>query len=91
MGILAGVFSVMSPMLVVNIVGWLGSAAVILAYALVSTNRVNGNSLFYQLLNLVGSLFLIINTLYLGALPSAFVNSMWVAIAGYAIWRSVRR
>lgn len=65
----------MDTALVVNIIGWLGSAAVIIAYALVSTNRVNGDSLIYQLLNLIGSIFLIVNTAYLGALPSAFVNT----------------
>jgi len=71
----------------VNVIGWLGSAAVVAAYALVSTNRVNGDSLLYQLLNLIGSIFLIVNTVYLGALPSAFVNTMWVGIAMFALWR----
>ena len=77
--------------LIVNIIGWLGSAAVVLAYALVSTNRVNGDSLLYQLLNLFGSIFLIVNTVYLGALPSAFVNMMWVGIAVFALWRIGRK
>lgn len=81
----------MDTALVVNIIGWLGSAAVIIAYALVSTNRVNGDSLIYQLLNLIGSIFLIVNTAYLGALPSAFVNIMWVGIALYALWRIGRK
>ncbi len=73
--------------LLVNIIGWLGSAAVVLAYALVSTNRVNGDSLLYQILNLVGSIFLIVNAVYLGALPSAFVSTVWVGIALFALVR----
>ena len=81
----------MDTTLIVNIIGWLGSAAVVLAYALVSTNRVNGDSLLYQLLNLIGSIFLIVNTVYLGALPSAFVNTMWVGIAMYALWHIARK
>lgn len=81
----------MDTTLIVNIIGWLGSAAVVIAYALVSTNRVNGDSLLYQLLNLVGSIFLIVNTAYLGALPSAFVNAMWVCIALYALWQIGRK
>jgi len=43
------------------------------------------------LLNLIGSVFLIVNTVYLGALPSAFVNTMWVGIALYALWRIGRK
>jgi len=81
----------MDTPLIINIIGWLGSAAVVVAYALVSTNRVNGNSLLYQLLNLIGSIFLIVNTVYLGALPSAFVNTMWVGIALFALWRIGRK
>lgn len=81
----------MDTTLIINIIGWLGSAAVIAAYALVSTNRVDGDSLLYQFLNLIGSIFLIVNTAYLGALPSAFVNIMWVGIAAYALWRIGRK
>ena len=76
----------MNPTLLINLIGWLGSAAVVIAYALISTNRINSDSLSYQLLNLVGSVFLIVNTIYLGALPSAFVNTMWVGIAVFALW-----
>lgn len=75
--------------LVINIIGWVGSAAVVLAYALISTKRVQGDSLIYQLLNLFGSLFLIVNTVYLSAFPSAFVNLVWVGIALFALARIV--
>ena len=81
----------MDILLVVNIIGWLGSAAVVSAYALISTRRVRGDSLLYQLLNLIGSIFLVINTFYLGALPSAFVNTIWIGIALFALWRIARK
>ncbi len=71
----------------INLIGWAGSAAVILAYVLVSTNRLKGDSVAYQILNLFGGVFLITNTIYFGAYPSTFVNFVWVCIAIFAIAR----
>jgi hypothetical protein len=69
---------------VIDILGWLGAAAVLLAYLLVSAKRVTADRTSYQLLNLVGSLFLIVNTMHYRAYPSAFVNVVWLGIAAYA-------
>jgi hypothetical protein len=77
----------MDTLFVVNLIGWLGSAAVIVAYVLVSTNRLRGDAVVYQLLNLVGGIFLALNTAYLGAYPSAIVNLMWIGIALFALAR----
>ena len=40
--------------IIVNVVGWLGMALLISAYALVTTGRILGPSLTFQLMNLVG-------------------------------------
>ncbi len=75
----------------VNVIGWAGSAAVILAYILVSVNRLKGDPVAYQTLNLFGGVFLIVNTIYWGAYPSTFVNLVWAGIAVFAIARVIRR
>ncbi len=80
----------MDFILFINLIGWVGSAAVLLAYVLVSVNRVKGDSIPYQLMNLVGSVFLLSNTLYWGAYPSSFVNFVWMGIAIVAIARAVK-
>lgn len=80
----------MDVLLVVNLIGWLGSAAVIIAYVFVSTNRLRGDAVAYQLLNLIGGIFLAINTFYLGAYPSTMVNLMWIGIAIFALTRQGR-
>jgi hypothetical protein len=74
--------------LLIGILGWIGSAAVVIAYALISTNRVQGSSVAYHTLNLVGSICLIVNTGYYGAYPSTFVNGVWTLIALFALVRS---
>lgn len=73
----------------VDIVGWIGAIALLVAYALVSARRVEGDSTSYQSLNLVGSVFLIVNTVYYRAYPSAFLNLVWGAIAVYAIGKTL--
>jgi hypothetical protein len=66
-------------------VGWLGAAALLLAYAMVSSRRVEGQSVSFQLLNVGGSLLLAANTVYYGSYPSTFVNFIWAAIAIFSI------
>lgn len=69
----------------VDILGWLGAAMLLVAYALVSARKVQGDSAPYQLLNAVGSIFLMLNTAYYGAYPSTFVNLVWLVIAAYTL------
>ena len=76
--------------LAVTIIGWTGAVAILVAYFLVSTNRLRGESVAYQLLNLAGGGCLIVNTVYRGAYPSSFVNVVWVGIALYAVSRGRR-
>jgi hypothetical protein len=73
--------------LVIDVLGWLGAAALLAAYGLVSTNRLNGDSVRYQELNLVGAVLLIVNSLYYGAYPSVGVNVVWIGIGLFALWR----
>ncbi len=79
----------MNNKILIDIVGWGGAAALLVAYALVSTRRVEGDSTAYQQLNLVGNVLLIVNTIYYGAYPSAFLNVVWGGIAIYAIRKAI--
>jgi hypothetical protein len=64
-------------------IGWIGGVEVLIAYWLVSTNKIKVNKVYvyYQLLNLTGAIFLIANTIYNKAYPSTLVNIVWVIIA----------
>lgn len=78
----------MGDTLLVDVLGWTGAATLLGAYALVSTRRLGGASAPYQLLNAAGSVLLGINSVYYGAIPSAFVNAIWLGIAVYALSRA---
>jgi len=74
----------------IDVIGWIGSVEVILAYGLNSYQKIRSDSLLFQILNLTGAAFLIANTVYYGAFPSAFINVIWVLIAIPAIYKIIR-
>jgi hypothetical protein len=71
----------------IDLIGWIGSVEVIAAYGLNSYQKIKSDSIYFQVLNLTGGVFLIINTIYYHAYPSAFINVVWVIIATIAIAR----
>lgn len=75
----------------IDLIGWTGSALVIAAYALITYNKISASSIVYASFNLFGSLFLIINTVYYHAMPSAFVNVIWLGIAAWALVRILNK
>jgi hypothetical protein len=71
--------------LTIDILGWIGSLLLVTAYWLNSKNLINAQTRAYQLLNIVGSLTLMINTFYYGAYPSSSVNIIWLLMGLYHI------
>jgi phosphoglycerol transferase MdoB-like AlkP superfamily enzyme len=66
-------------------VGWLGAAALLVAYAMVSSGKMEADSASYQILNIVGSILLVANTIFYRAYPSSFVNLIWAGIAVFSM------
>ena len=79
------------PSTVIDILGWIGAALLLLAYALVSNRKLTGDSMRFQLLNLSGGLMLAINSGYHGALPSVAVNAVWIVIGLATLLRARRQ
>lgn len=71
----------------IDILGWIGTVAFLVAYALVSLKKVDGDSGLYQGINIAAGFLLIINTLYWGAYPSAGLNIAWVGIGLFTLGR----
>ena len=67
--------------LLIDIIGWIGSVAVIAAYGLNSYQKIKSDSYLFLILNLVGGIFLIIYTYYLKTYASTFINVVWVIVA----------
>lgn len=75
----------------VDILGWMGAVLILTAYALISFRKIEGGSFRYQLLNIFGSIFLVVNTFYYGAIPSTLVNIIWAIIAFGALLALLKR
>jgi hypothetical protein len=73
--------------MIIDIIGWIGSVMVVLAYTLNMFKRMESDSVAYYALNITGSACLIVNTIYHHAIPSAVVNVIWIFIALVALIR----
>jgi hypothetical protein len=71
--------------------GWMGALALLVAYSLISWGRVSGSSGSYQSLNIVGSLLLLMNAGWHHAWPSSVVNLVWIGVALIALIRGSKR
>ncbi|MCH5683214.1 hypothetical protein LWM68_02320 [Niabella sp. W65] len=64
-----------------SFVGWLGTGFYLLAYVLVSFNKVKADRPTYHVLNILGALGLIIHAVYMGDGPNLICNLAWLSIA----------
>jgi hypothetical protein len=78
-------------LILVEAAGWAGAALILAAYLLVSMGRLSGQSPLYQGMNVVGAAGFVINGWWHGAIPSATLNVVWLAIGAIALWRIQRR
>lgn len=70
----------MDPKLLIDTLGWTGSILYLIAYALVSLKKTEGDSLLYQGLNIVAAILVVIYTLSLEAYATSGLNAVWIAI-----------
>lgn len=75
----------------VEIAGWAGAALILLAYLLLSAEKLTGQSLVYQGMNVVGAAGFVINGWWHGAIPSAALNVLWLLIGAIATWRILKK
>ena len=82
----------MTPVeIIVEVVGWGGAVLILLAYLLLSTGKLTGQSLVYQGMNVVGAAGFVVNGWWHGAIPSASLNVLWLLIGAIASWRIIRK
>lgn len=76
--------------IIINVVGYIGSALIIIAFALNSLKVLKSYSAKYQIMNLAGGAFVLWNSWYYHAFPSVLVSVFWVIIAIVALARIKR-
>ena len=73
--------------ILIDTLGWTGTVLFLIAFALVSLKKAEGDSLIYQGINIVAGILLIINTFYWHAYPSLVLNAAWIGIAVFTLVR----
>ena len=68
--------------------GMLGAAMVMGAYALNQAGRLASADLRFPLVNLVGSVLILVSLLFAFNLPAFVIEIFWIAISVYGIWRA---
>jgi len=76
--------------LLIEVIGWTSAVLILVAYAMLSTGKLDGRSRLYQGMNVVGAAGFIINSGWNGAYPSAVLNVIWMGIGLYALLKQVR-
>ena len=71
-----------------QIIGWIGTALVVIAYLLVSTKKVDGGSKLYQVLNLLGAIAVGVNVFSQHAWPALVLLVIWGMIAIISLTKS---
>jgi hypothetical protein len=77
----------MNLKLLINILGWIGSVLYLIAYALVSMKKTQGDSILYQRMNIFAGILVVIYTLFWGAYATTGLNAVWVAIGFFTLGR----
>jgi hypothetical protein len=67
--------------LLVQIIGWIGTFLIVLAYFLVTYNKVSSTGKTYALMNLFGAIGIGINVYFHRAWPAVIMELIWALIA----------
>ena len=74
-----------------SFLGWIGTFSYLIAYFLLSINKLRSDQRLYHILNISGAIGLTYNAVFLNDYPNVIVNVAWAAIALWAIISIVRK
>ena len=75
----------------IQIIGWVGTFLIVLAYFLVSYKKVDGSSKVYQMINLFGAIGVGINVFHQQAWPAFALQIVWGIIAIFSLTKAQRK
>jgi len=73
--------------ILIEIIGWTGSILYLLAYALVSSKKLTGDSPIYQWMNIAAGILLVGYGLSKSAPATVGLNATWIAIGIFTLAR----
>jgi phosphatidylserine synthase len=73
--------------IIIETLGWVGTVMYLIAYALVSLKKTEGDSVLYQGMNIFAGVLLVIYSLYLKAYATTGLNAVWALIGLFTLGR----
>ena len=74
-----------------NGIGLVGVVMVLIAYYLLNTDKISALNMRYLLLNLVGSILILISLMFHWNLSSVIIEIAWISISLIGIFRAYRQ
>ena len=78
-------------MSIFEMIGWLGAIFFILAYFLLSIDNLKSDGIIYQLMNVIGGLCMVINSINLNDHPNLVTNFIWMCIGLFAVTKIISK
>jgi hypothetical protein len=72
-------------------IGILGAAILLLAFALSQLNKLKKYDITYDLMNVVGAIFLVIYAYFSNVWPFFVLNSVWAFFGLYDLWQGMNK
>ena len=77
--------------IIIDAIGVLGTLMVVLAYTLLQFERIDPKSLSYNMINLVGAIFLFFSLCFNFNLASLVIEVFWIGASMIGLWRHWHR
>jgi hypothetical protein len=72
---------------IIDAIGMLGAGMVVLAYYLLQLERADPRSLSYNMINLVGAVFLLVSLCFNFNLASFVIELFWIGASLIGLWK----
>lgn len=70
-----------------DIIGLIGVSLIVAAYFLIQIEKLKPNNIYYSILNILGSLLILVSLSNTFNLPSAIIESFWILISLIGLYR----
>lgn len=75
---------------IADIIGIIGVVLVLIAYLFLNTSKMSATNIYYQLMNLSGSCFILFSLLFSWNLASVIIEIAWIFISLIGVYRCYR-
>ncbi len=73
-----------------DLIGYAGVLMVLIAYSFLQARKMDGNGVWYPLINLIGAILILISLLYKPNMPAIVMEAAWAVVSIIGIFFAIR-